>query len=90
MTHPTPVIKEPSTVTGDSPLPVDVEQVSAYAWQRGAIETILFHGTAQLITAAGLLNLENGTWLLARWDGPPLEGSPDGELVCILPERSDD
>ena len=86
MTHPTPAIEDTSAVTGDSPLPMDVERVSAYAWQRGAIETILFHGAAQLITAAGPLNLESGTWLLVRWTGPPLEDIPDGELVCILPE----
>jgi hypothetical protein len=86
MTHPTPAIEEASTVTVDSPLQSEVERVSAYAWQRGAIETILFHGEAQLITAAGPLNLESGTWLLARWTGPPLGNIPDGELVCILPE----
>jgi hypothetical protein len=74
----------------DSPLPVEMERLSAYAWQRGAVETILFHGAAQLITATGPLVLERGTWLLARWDGPPLEGVPDGELVCVLPEGSDD
>ena len=70
----------------DSPLPPDVERASAYAWQRGAVETLLFHGAAQLITATGPLDLERGTWLLARWTGPPLEGVPDGELVWVLPE----
>lgn len=70
----------------DSTLPIDVERVSAYAWQRGAVETILFHGPAQLTTAVGPLDLENGTWLLARWTGPPLEGIPAGELIFILPE----
>jgi hypothetical protein len=73
-------------VVADAPLPLDVEQVSAYAWQRGALETILFHGAAQLTTAAGPLELEGGTWLLARWSDLPLAGIPDGELVCILPE----
>jgi hypothetical protein len=68
-----------------SPLPTEIERVSAYAWQCGAVETILFRGAAQLTTAAGPLDLENGTWLLARWAGMPLEGTPDGELVCILP-----
>ena len=86
MTHPIPVIADTSDTTGDSPLPLHVEHVSAYAWQRGAVETILFHGEGQLTTAAGPLNLESGTWLLARWIGPPLEDIPDGELVCILPE----
>jgi hypothetical protein len=68
-------------------LPIDIERASAYAWQRGAVETILFHGTAQLTTAAGPLDLQGGTWLLARWSGQPLEDTPDGELVCILPEE---
>jgi hypothetical protein len=86
MTHPTLATEDTSAVTGDSPLPMDVEHVSAYAWQRSAVETILFHGAALLTTAAGPLNLESGTWLLVRWTGPPLENIPDGELVCILPE----
>jgi hypothetical protein len=81
-----PVIEDIPESADDSPLPLDIERVSAYAWQRGAAETILFHGAAQLITAAGPLDLERGTWLLARWTGPPLEDIPDGELVCILPE----
>jgi hypothetical protein len=76
------------TANRDSPLPIDMEHVSAYAWQRGAVETILFHGAARLATAAGPLDLECGTWLLVRWDGPPLEDTPDGELVCILPEKA--
>ena len=75
-----------SDADGGSLLPPDAEHVSAYAWQRGAVETILFHGAAQITTAAGPLNLESGTWLLARWTGPPLEDIPDGELVCVLPE----
>ena len=81
-----PVTEDNPIAEADSTLPVDVERVSAYAWQRGAVETILFHGAAQLTTAAGPLDLEGGTWLLARWTGPPLGDTPDGELVCILPE----
>jgi hypothetical protein len=76
----------PADAVSDSPLSPDVERVSAYAWQRGAVETILFHGAAQLTNAAGPLNLESGTWLLVRWTSPPLEDIPDGELVCIRPE----
>lgn len=76
----------PPDADGGSPLPIDVECVSAYAWQRSAVETILFHGEAQLTTAAGPLILESGTWLLVHWTGPPLKNIPDGELVCILPE----
>jgi len=83
-----PSIDLPPDQTGDSPLPRDVERAAAYAWQQGAVETILFYGAAQLSTAAGPLNLESGTWLLARWTGPPLKDTPDGELVCILPEFS--
>lgn len=71
----------------DSPLPVDLERASAYAWQRGAVETIAFHGKARLVTAAGPLELEGGTWLLVRWDSMTLKDIPDGELVCILPEQ---
>jgi hypothetical protein len=70
----------------DSPLPMEVECVSAYAWQRGAAETILFHGAGQLTTAAGPLELESGTWLLVHWTGLALKDIPDGELVCVLPE----
>jgi len=70
----------------NSPLPADLECASAYAWQRGAVETIAFHGKARLVTAAGPLELEGGTWLLARWEDMSLEEIPDGELVCILPE----
>jgi len=86
MSDPPPTTNTTPEVINDSPLPLEVERVSAYAWQSGAVETILFHGAAQLKTAAGPLNLESGTWLLARWTGPPLEDIPDGELVCILPE----
>ena len=82
----TPVIEDIPESADDSPLPLNMERVSAYAWQCRAVETILFHGAAQLTTAAGPLNLESGTWLLVRWTGPPLEDIPDGELVCILPE----
>jgi hypothetical protein len=70
----------------DSPLPMEVECVSAYAWQRGAAETILFHSAGQLTTAAGPLELETGTWLLVRWDGLTLGDTLGGELVCVLPE----
>ena len=86
MSDPHPATNNTPEDIGKSPVPLDVERASAYARQRGAVETILFHGAAQLITAAGLLNLDSGTWLLARWTGPPLEDIPDGELVCILPE----
>jgi len=86
MTPTTPPIDNTPDAANDSLLPSDVERAAAYAWQRGAAETILFHGEAQITTSAGPLNLECGTWLLARWTGPPLEDIPDGELVCILPE----
>lgn len=82
----TPAMENIPEEPNDSSLPLNVERVSAYAWQRGAVETILFHGAAQLTTAAGPLDLASGTWLLARWQGLPLEDIPQGELICILPE----
>jgi len=81
------LLEDTPEVENCSLLPADIERVSAYAWQRGAVEVIVFHGTARLTTAAGPLELESGTWLLARWTGQALEDIPDGELVCILPER---
>jgi hypothetical protein len=71
-----------------APLPAAVERLSAYAWQRGAAEAIVFHGAAQLTTACGPLTLDEGTWLLVRWDGPPLPDIADGELICVLPEEA--
>lgn len=86
MVEQTPGMDNAPAVENDSPLPVDVERLSAYAWQRGAVETIAFHGAAQLTTAAGPLQLEEGTWLLARWAGLTLDDIPDGELVWVLRE----
>ncbi len=74
--------------TAASPLPDDLQRAASYSWQRRAVETILFQGRAQLITAAGPVDLDGGTWLLARWDGLSLPDTPDGELICILPEAS--
>jgi hypothetical protein len=81
---------EDSSAQPASPLPCDVEHVATYAWRRGAVETIVFHSAAQLATEAGALSLEKGTWLLARWEGPPLLDTPDGELICVLPEALPD
>ena len=78
--------EDPSSGDAATPLPIDIERAAAYAWQRGARETILFQGRAQLITAAGPIDLESGAWLLTRWSGLTLEDTPDGELICILPE----
>jgi hypothetical protein len=86
MANLTSASEQPTAEQTAAPLPVDVERVSAYAWQRGAVETIIFHGAAQLTTAAGALTLDAGTWLLARWEGLSLDEIPDGELVCVLPE----
>jgi len=86
MANPTSASEHPTVEETASLLPVDVERASAYAWHNGAVETIIFHGAAQLTTAAGALTLDAGTWLLARWEGPPLDEIPDGELVCVLPE----
>jgi hypothetical protein len=88
MASDTPDMHNSPGAEGGAPLPLDLERVSAYAWQRGAAETILFHGAARLTTAAGPLELESGTWLLSRWNGLALEATPDGELVCILPETA--
>ena len=82
---PTRALSDATRALSD-PLPADVEHVSAYAWRRGAAETIVFHGAAALTTDAGPLKLDEGTWLLARWDGPPLPDIPDGELLCVIPQ----
>lgn len=79
-------LEHPPEALPASPLPAAVERVCAYAWQHAATETIVFHGAAQLTTASGLLNLEAGVWLLARWAGLTLDDIPDGELVCVLRE----
>ena len=81
MTDSTSILDDTPLPDSVSPLPDDVEHVSAYAWRRGAVEMIAFHGAAQLTTAVGPLTLEAGTWLLARWDGPSLADIPDGELL---------
>ncbi len=86
MTDNIPEIECPPAVPAGSPLPGEIELVSAYAWQHNASETILFQGQARLTTAAGPLALEKGTWLLVRWPDQPLPDTPDGELICILPE----
>ena len=72
----------------DALLPGEIERLCADAWQRGAVEIILLHGAAKLATAAGEMNLEGGTWVLARWAGLTLKDLPDGELVCVLPGRT--
>ena len=86
MTDPILTLDETPEPEPACPLPIDVEHVSAYAWRRGALETIVFHGAAMLTTNAGPLRLDEGTWLLARWDGPPLPDIPYGELVCVIPD----
>ena len=78
----------PTEIQDEPPLPINIERVNAYAWQCAAAETILFHGAATLTTSIGMLPLECGTWLLVRWHGLRLNDTLDGELVCLLPERS--